>query len=70
MYRGLACVAPTRDGGKACTDSSQCEGRCLDVGNAPRQDGVVVGACQVDDNPCGTFPLIENGKHGGVLNAD
>lgn len=71
LNQGLKCVASMRDAGKACTDNSQCVGGCLDVGNPPLSDGTVVGACRRDDDPCGTFSYIVNGRRSGaVLNVD
>ena len=69
-HLGLACVKPTKDGGKSCTDNSQCERGCLVVRDSPRADGMIVGECRRDDNPCGSFYFIENGKRSGVLHAD
>ena len=43
------CRLPTKDGGKACTDSAQCEGAC------------VRGACS-DHTPVTGCGIMENGK--------
>jgi hypothetical protein len=66
----LQCVMPARDAGKACTDSSQCEHGCVDAGRAPAADGLFIGACRRDNDPCGTFPIISNGKRIGSVVAD
>jgi hypothetical protein len=70
LAQGLSCVTPTKDGGKACTDGSQCQLGCEDQGNPPRKDGTLVGACRRDDNPCGAFRYLSNGKRAGILNVD
>lgn len=70
FHRALRCVMPTPDAGKPCTDSSQCTQACLDVGRAPGADGLVTGACKKDDDPCGYFPYIVQGKRGATVVAD
>jgi putative hemolysin len=65
-----ACVVPYSDGGKRCTDSAQCKGKCLmdtdaDVEFEPgdRAEGI----CQQDNDPCGCKIEVAKGKvKGGV----
>ena len=56
-----ACVTPYADAGQACSDSSECEGMCLYEGS-PDLDAEVTGSCQRDDNPCGCFGEVVDGK--------
>lgn len=69
------CVLPYRDGGKACSDSSECEGECLvdvttkctGIGNCvapeiPKPGEQVMGMCQLDDDPCGSFVIVRDGR--------
>jgi hypothetical protein len=69
-----SCLTPYRDAGKACTDSSQCEGLCLaDLAaictagactepKAPKVGERFVGRCQRDDASCGSFIEIHKGR--------
>jgi len=52
------CVLSYADAGKSCTDSSQCQGKCLVV-SAKIQP---TGQCQLNNNPCGCFSSMENGQ--------
>lgn len=65
MLGGETCIRPYADGGKACTDSAQCEGECREREGlgAPASDpqAPVAGVCQADDNPFGCYSVIENG---------
>jgi hypothetical protein len=69
------CLMPYRDAGKACTDSSQCEGLCLvdtvsvcEAGKGcidpviPQTGQPFVGICQRDDASCGSFIEIHKGR--------
>lgn len=71
LSQGLYCVMPFADGGKECTDGTQCEGgRCLDVGNKPRNDRKITGQCRHNNDPCGSFAFIENGQRGPLMSVD
>lgn len=65
------CVVRYADAGKACTDKSQCQGRCLvesalaQVPGAPAQ-----GRCEEDDDPCGCRIEVKNGKVAGGVCVD
>lgn len=55
------CVHPYKDGGKACTDNYQCEGKCVAaVDDGP--DGSVVGQCQKDDALFGCYAEVVDSK--------
>ncbi len=56
------CVVQFADGGKSCTDGSQCaSGRCF--GDMQAEFGRdAVGTCAANNDPCGCFQLIEDGK--------
>ena len=58
------CVMPYLDGGKLCTDSSQCEARCIVEGNPEpgSADEDVVGICQRDDRLFGCFGEVTDGR--------
>ena len=54
-----ACVVPYTDAGEICTDSSECEGRCLiDIDASDAQPIVgtsATGVCQADTDSCGCW---------------
>ncbi len=79
----LVCVTRFRDAGRPCTDKSECEGLCLvstdticdEPGNCreprlPRPGDKVVGTCQEDDDPCGSFIEVRGGIAQPGYNAD
>ncbi len=69
--RGMpACVVTYKDAGTACTDSSQCSGRCITGGTGARPDAPTTGICTTNSDPCGCFQIVENGKAGYPLCAD
>ncbi len=84
MSQTLTCVNLYADGGKACTDGRDCEGKCLADTRVtcdengencarpplPRTGQAATGICQVDDDPCGTFMPIEDGIAGAALAVD
>jgi len=65
----LACVLKTKDAGKSCTDSSQCEERCLATAD-PVDDTNMIGQCQTSNQPFGCFAEMENGAPGPTLCID
>lgn len=69
MLQKPACVLTFKDAGKACTDSSQCQGSCIVDGTAP-PDQPAVGVCKATSDPCGCMQFVENGKAGYPLCAD
>ena len=71
LAQSLACVKKFSDGGKACSDSRDCEGkRCIDIGNKPNDHGTTIGECVRTSDPCGGFTFIDNGKPGPTINYD
>lgn len=64
MFQFPACVIPFPDGGKPCTDSSQCQGMCWLRESALNGDnsGPVVGSCQEDTDTCGCYAEVRNGR--------
>ena len=56
----LACVLKTKDAGKSCTDSSQCEERCL-AGIDQADSAKTAGQCQATNQPFGCFAEIKDG---------
>ena len=55
----MACTIPTGDAGKSCTDSSECERRCLTgVGEPGKQ---VTGQCQSSNQPFGCWAEVLKG---------
>ncbi len=63
------CTRPYADGGKACTDSSQCQGQCRTDTNSANSSSIV-GVCQMDDNPFGCFAEVKNGRTEPALCVD
>ena len=70
MMQKPACVVTYKDAGKACTDSSQCSGRCITAGTGAKPDAPATGICTTVSDPCGCFQTVENGKAGYPLCAD
>jgi len=62
-----ACVVPYSDGGKLCTDSAQCKGKCLidtEADNDFEPGDDAEGICQRDNDPCGCKIEVVKGKVG------
>ncbi len=53
------CVHSFADAGKACTDSSQCQGKCVSQGNATE---ATAGQCQAHDHQFGCYSEVKAGK--------
>jgi hypothetical protein len=77
------CVTPYVDAGKSCSSSSQCKGKCIvdltvhcdALGNCtsrnpPETGARILGTCQVDNDPCGAFILVENGVAQAPVHVD
>lgn len=56
------CLRSSRDGGRSCTDQSQCQFGCLAKKLPLSSTDSVVGACAADDNPFGCKTFVVNGK--------
>lgn len=53
------CVMPYKDAGTVCSDSSQCEGRCVGDPDEAPTGGQMAGRCEADNDPCGcTIEII------------
>ncbi len=60
------CIVEYADGGKTCSDSSECEGACLNYNNfAPADKPKQTGQCAKTNSPFGCYQRIEKGvaKH-------
>jgi hypothetical protein len=66
----LGCVVPTKDGGKTCSDMSDCQVGCVYVGPYPIPAGSVTGQCAQTDNPFGCRSNVVKGKVRGRLCLD
>ncbi len=67
------CVVPYSDAGEACSDASDCEGRCFgrdDVTDYEAEPGAAVGVCEADDSPFGCFAELEGGDVAPMLCVD
>lgn len=69
------CVLPYPDGGKSCKDSTECAGECrIEAATECSESGKCIetilpipgdeatGACQRDNDPCGSVIRIQNGR--------
>ncbi len=54
------CVVEFSDGGKTCSDSSDCQGRCVADSSAQMMQPAK-GTCAKTSYPCGCFSLVVNG---------
>lgn len=54
LSQSLTCVMPTKDFGKECIDSSECEGLCISENNK--------GVCSEKDTNFGCNEILENGE--------
>ena len=63
------CPLPVTDGGKSCTDSSQCQLRCI-AGEDVQVGAKVKGICQGRHNHWGCHQFVENGRAGHELCVD
>ena len=63
------CTRPYHDGGMVCSDSSQCQGKCIADLNGANQSAAT-GTCQKTDNPFGCYAEVRNGQTGPALCVD
>ena len=61
------CVHPFADAGKACTDSAECAGKCVSIGNSSE---ATAGQCQADDRLFGCYSEIKAGKSVNTICVD
>lgn len=65
------CVTQFSDAGKACSDSSECQGSCLNSDTAITAGTTnVKGTCAATDSPFGCRQTIEGGVAKGFLCID
>jgi hypothetical protein len=63
MFGSWSCVVAYPDGGRSCTDGSQCAGACIsEVDPLPQEGDAVQGACQRTSAQFGCFAAIETGR--------
>ncbi len=62
MAQMPACVTPYPDAGTACRDKSECGGLCLYEGEEDEIGAEVFGQCQENDDPCGCFTEVVDGR--------
>lgn len=56
------CVLKAKDAGKTCSDSKECQYRCLaNEQSSPKHPKKVTGACQASNNPFGCSSEIIDG---------
>ena len=72
---GETCALPFHDGGRACTDRTQCTGLCLapdgaSEGGKPGVENPVVGHCQAYNYPYGCHATVDHGQLMGELCVD
>lgn len=66
-----SCVIAYSDAGKACTNSGQCQGRCLaDDGYSPKAPGPVAAHCEPDSDRCGCATEVIGGQAQATLCID
>ena len=62
MFGEPACVRHFSDGGKTCSDSSECQGECMVYGEF-KQGDTVAGQCSAQSPETGgCFAKVSNGK--------
>jgi len=56
------CVHAYADAGKQCTDSAQCQGKCVGSAGAVSPDKSASGTCQADDRLYGCYAEVRQGR--------
>jgi hypothetical protein len=56
------CIRPFADAGKQCTDSAQCDGKCIGTSDQSTTAAPVSGTCQADDRLFGCYSEVLGGK--------
>jgi len=64
------CIQTYKDAGKVCNDGSDCYGDCRIETKFVEEGSTTSGFCNVDDNPCGCFQLVIEGRAQHVLCTD
>jgi hypothetical protein len=63
-FKERYCRVPYADGGRACTDKSQCQGACIVLGGVAKTQPAaarVFGVCETANVQYGCFSLVEHG---------
>lgn len=66
----FACVLNTKDAGKSCTDSSQCESACIVKGTKVQPGQPAVGQCHSNNMLFGCRTYVKDGKAEHTLCVD
>ncbi|MFC3214816.1 MULTISPECIES: hypothetical protein [Novosphingobium] len=64
------CVRSYADAGKQCTDSSQCEGRCIGSKDDMGKTANISGQCQADNRLFGCVAEVHGGSRVDLLCID
>lgn len=65
------CLTDYTDAGKACSSSTECQGKCVYAGPEGKAVGdSVMGQCEENNNPCGCWQLVEKGELHAQICAD
>lgn len=64
------CVYAYADAGRQCTDSAQCEGKCVGSAGSVAPDKAATGQCQADDRLFGCYAEIKGGKSAYAICVD
>ena len=70
MLQMPTCVLAPKDAGKACSDSSECETRCLAKDPEPKAGEKADGVCADSTNIFGCQTYIKDGRSEGTLCID
>ncbi len=71
MLGTYRCTVPYADAGTACSDKSDCEGRCLlPPGSDAAHGEAATGACQANDSPFGCYAEILGGRVAAAVCVD
>lgn len=66
-----ACILTLADGGKACTDSDDCIGRCRNSGAfVDAGEPVAAGFCEWSNSPFGCWQEVVDGRGGLAICVD
>ena len=70
-FKERYCRVPYADGGKRCTDKSQCQGACIVLGGVATSHATpVAGVCETANVQYGCFSILEQGAHVQTLCVD
>jgi hypothetical protein len=70
MAQIFACILPTSDSGKTCTDGSQCQVACIIKGQKVPTGNKATGQCHSSTRLFGCHAYVNNGKAEGTLCID